>query len=400
MEHLDSLENTLVSHDAFKGIKVLDLSQGIAAPHCAWLLAQYQAEVVKVEPPEGDWIRGLGLQRNGISAYAYSYNTGKRSLAVDLKSADGLELVQRLASESDVVLESFRPGVADRLGVGYTDLAALNPAVIYLSVSGYGQQGPWAERPLTDTVAQAFSGLIGINVGNDGIPHRLSTTIVDAVTGLYAFQRVCTALYARQKSGQGARLDVSLMTSAAAIQSPKILEYQIAGGPTPSPNSPAGSYLAADGWLAITLVKERHFQQLCKALDLDALCTDPRFTSFAVRGDNHAILADLIQQRIAERTRDEWMALFSTHEVFAHPVNNYRDWLDHPQVRATGSTMALPDTDGLEMPRVPGLNEDLGPTPHVGEHSREVLAELGLSPEKINELVAGGVVVCGDTADQ
>ena len=386
---------TVVSRDAFKDIKVLDLSQGVAAPHCGWLLAQYGAEVVKVEPPGGDWIRELGVKRDGKSAYAYSYNAGKRSVALDLKSPDGLALVQRIAARCDVVIESFRPGVASRLGVGYEDLAALNPSVIYLSVSGYGQRGPWSERPCTDTVAQAFSGLAGINVGTNGVPHKLDMTIIDAVTGLYAFQRVTTALYARRDTGEGAHLDVSLMASAAALQTPKILEFQMAGGPAPLLNSPAGSYRAADGWLAIALIKEADFRRLCEALELESLGADPRFDSFRARSENHSVLAESIQARMSAKTRDEWMEIFSAHEVLAHPIHDYGEWLEHPQVRGAQATAGLPGADGVQMPRVPGLDEGFDVTPAVGEHSRQTLAALGLPSEEIDRLVALGVVVCG-----
>lgn len=380
---------------AFKDIKVLDISQGIAGPHCAWLLAQHGAEVVKVEPLEGDWIRGLGVRRNGTSAFAYSYNSGKRSLAVNLKSPEGVDLIQTLAGRSDVVLESYRPGVADRLGIGYERLRALAPALIYLSVSGYGLRGPWSAQPCTDTVAQAFSGLMGINLGTNGVPHKLDMTLIDVVTGLYAFQSISAALYARRDSGEGAHLDVSLMASAAAMQAAKIVEYQIVGGPSPVPNSPAGSYCATDGWMAITLVKEVHYQRLCEALERQDLLTDSRFLNFELRGENHQELADLVQSCISQRTRNEWMECFTRHEVLAQPINGYGDWLEHPQVTGAQTTARLPGTDGLQMPRVPGLDADFDAAPRIGEHSRSVLVGLGLASSEIDALVKRGIVADG-----
>jgi crotonobetainyl-CoA:carnitine CoA-transferase CaiB-like acyl-CoA transferase len=226
---------------AYSGLRVLDLGQGVAAPYCAMLLAMQGAEVVKLEPPEGDWSRGLGTRYDGgHTAMSAHYNRGKESIALDLKAPAARVIASALADRADIVIEGFRPGVADRLGLGYPALAARNPRLLYLSVSGFGQDGPYAQLPCTDSVAQAFSGLMSVNLGNDGMPHRVGAIIVDTLTGLYAAQMLGVALYARERSGRGRRLEVSLTQCAAAILGHKLVEHVLEGGTPRALNIPTG----------------------------------------------------------------------------------------------------------------------------------------------------------------
>jgi crotonobetainyl-CoA:carnitine CoA-transferase CaiB-like acyl-CoA transferase len=208
-----------MSYDApFRGVRVLDLSQGVAAPYAAMLLAQGGADVVKVEPPEGDWSRRLGTRYGDQSVFSIAANLGKRSIVLDLKTAADRAVVHGLAGRADVVLESFRPGVAARLGVGYDELSATNRRLLYVSVSGFGQSGPESQRPAMDPILQAFAGMIATNAGPDGVPHRVVPIVVDMSTGLYTFQALSAALYARRDEPAGRYLDVTLMQSAAALQ--------------------------------------------------------------------------------------------------------------------------------------------------------------------------------------
>ncbi|HKK31465.1 MAG TPA: CoA transferase, partial [Alphaproteobacteria bacterium] len=179
---------------AFEGIRVFDATQGVAGPHCAMLLAQHGADVVKLEPMAGDWGRAIGKKHGEHSAYGLAVNRGKRSIAVDLKNPEGVAIAKRLAAGADVVLESFRPGVMGRFGLDYASVKTGNPSVIYLSVTGYGQEGPYSKRPVTDSVIQAYSGWMSINKDKDGLPQRISIIAVDVMTGLYAFQAVAPAL--------------------------------------------------------------------------------------------------------------------------------------------------------------------------------------------------------------
>src|SRR4051812_23982598 len=275
------------THEApYKGLRVLDLGQGIASPYCAMLLGIYGADVIKVEPPEGDWSRFLGTTYGSHSVLSAVYNRGKRSLCLDLKQDKAIEVARQLARDSDVFIEGFRPGVAARLGIGYEELARDNPGLIYLSVSGFGQSGPYAKRPGSDSVPQAFSGLVSVNVGNDKTPHRVGTTISDVATGVYAFQAIATALFARAAVGTGRWIDVNLAQSTAALLGHKVAEYVLEAGTPRALNVPAGSYQTSDGWMMVTLVNEAQYRRLCAAVGRDDLASDPRFADFARRADS------------------------------------------------------------------------------------------------------------------
>ena len=220
-----------MSYDApFAGLKVVDLSQGVAGPYCGMLLAQHGADVIKVEPTgEGDWSRTLGKRYGGHTAYSIPTNLGKRSIALDLKSDEGKDVLWRLIDGADVLLEGFRPGVLDRLGFGYEAVAKREPRILYLSVSGFGQTGPLAGRPAMDPVLQAFTGLMMDNKGEDGIPHRVPFVVIDMSTALYAFQALSAALYARRDEPRGRRIEVSLLQAASAMQVIRMMMVYLEG---------------------------------------------------------------------------------------------------------------------------------------------------------------------------
>ena len=237
------------THEApYRGLRVLDFGQGIASPYCAMLLGVYGAGVIKIEPPEGDWSRYLGTTYGNHTTLSAVYNRGKRSLCLDMKHAEGVAIARRLAKDCDVLIEGFRPGVAARLGIGYEELSRDNPGLIYLSVSAFGQSGPYSKRPGSDSVAQAFSGLVSINVGNDKTPHRVGTTISDVVTGVYAFQAIATTLFARASVGTGRWIDVNLCQSTAALLGHKVAEHVLEGG-APRALNDAGGFLSNHRWL-------------------------------------------------------------------------------------------------------------------------------------------------------
>ena len=315
------------------GRLALDLTQGIAGPYAGRLLAEHGCRVIKIEPPEGDWIRSIGSGPGGQSVNFLYYNLGKESVTLDLKTPAGVAAALAIAERADVVLESARPGVMDRLGLGFEAVRARTPRVIYLSVSGFGLTGPRAGDAMTDTVAQAWSGMMSINKGADGAPHRIQTTIVDAITGLYAFQAVAMALMAGgQREGRARRLDVSLMQSAAAIMGPKVMEFAHHGFTPATPNAPAGSYRTADGWIAITLVREVHFVRMAAAMGRPELSDDPRFATFAARLENLEALVAILSEVLARRTTAEWLAQFAEEGVLASPINDFGDWLAERQV--------------------------------------------------------------------
>jgi crotonobetainyl-CoA:carnitine CoA-transferase CaiB-like acyl-CoA transferase len=382
----------------YRGLRVLDFGQGIASPYCAMLLGVYGAEVIKVEPPEGDWSRYLGTTHGSHTALSAVYNRGKRSLCLDLKHSEGIAIAKRLARDCDVLIEGFRPGVAARLGLGYEELSRDNPGLIYLSVSGFGQQGPYAKRPGSDSVAQAFSGLVSVNVGNDKTPHRVGTTISDVATGVYAFQAIATALFARATVGTGRWIDVSLTQSTAALLGHKVAEYVLEGGAPRALNVPAGSYQTKDGWLMVTLVNEPQYKRLCAAIGREDLASDIRFSDFARRADSADALIPQMREIFQTRSSDAWLERLHAADIIAERILTPGDWLHNVHVEATNGAVRQ-DTPGVGVvyaPRTPGiagLTEDqLCPAPDIGADSRAVLLDAGFEPGAIDDLIRTGAV--------
>jgi CoA:oxalate CoA-transferase len=369
----------MISAQPLAGMLVLDLSQGIAGPYCGRLLADQGARVLKVEPPQGDWMRTLGPGPDGTSTSALYYNLGKESLTLNLKEPGDLDRALSLAARADVVIESARPGAMARLGLGFEAVREGNPSVIYLTISGFGLTGPRAADPLTDTVAQAFSGYMSINRGRDGIPHKTDTTVIDAVTGLFAFQAVSMALWP-VATRKARHLDVSLMQSAAAILGPKVLEAAFLGQPPQAINPPAGSYRTSDGWIAVTLVREQQFHAMAVEIGEPDLPSDPRFNSFANRSQNLTPLLEIIAARLAEHTTGEWITRLTGVGLLASRINEFTDWLAEPQVVAAQSAPQVevaPQTY-LPVPHNPGQPAHTRPSPAFDEHTEAILKEFGL----------------------
>jgi crotonobetainyl-CoA:carnitine CoA-transferase CaiB-like acyl-CoA transferase len=384
---------------AYSGLKVLDLGQGIAAPYCGMLLAMHGAEVVKLEPPGGDWSRGLGRRYGDHTAMSAHFNRGKQGLALDLRAPAGRDVALKLAARADIVIEGFRPGVAMRLGLGYETLRAINPRLLYVSVSGFGQEGPHIELPCTDSVAQAFSGLAALNTGSDGAPHRVGALIVDALTGLYAAQALGVALYARERTGNGARLDLSLTQSAAAILGHKLAEHVIEEGSQQIINVPTGAHRTKDGWVMIALLRESDFARLVTALGRPELATDPRFATFASRAQNSAEIFAALGGLFACETTAHWLGVLRDADILSDRINGFDDWLADPHIIATGGAVEVAPADmpGFKVPRTPGISAAadaaLSPAPRIGEHGRQILAGLEFGEQAIASLVAEKTVV-------
>jgi crotonobetainyl-CoA:carnitine CoA-transferase CaiB-like acyl-CoA transferase len=389
----------LTVEGAYSGLRVLDLGQGVAAPYCAMLLAMHGAEVVKLEPLDGDWSRGLGTQYGGQhTAMSAHYNRGKRSLSLDLRAPAGREIALALADRADVLIEGFRPGVAARLGLGWEPLAARNPRLLYVSVSGFGQDGPYAQVACTDSVAQAFSGMMSVNLGNDGAPHRVGAIIVDTLTGLYAAQALGVALYARERTGRGRRVEVGLAQCAAAILGHKLAEHVLEGGAPRALNVPTGAYRTADGWIMIALIRETDFVRLAEALGRSELAADPRFADFATRARHADALVERIAAIFPGDTTARWLDRLRETDILADRVNGFDDWLADPHIVATGGAVAVdqPGMGKFRTPRTPGLSAAadaaLSPAPLIGDHGRTILIELGLDETAIARLVADRVL--------
>jgi len=390
-----------MSYDApYAGIKVVDLSQGIAGPYAAMLLAQQGAEVIKVEPPDGDWARILGRRYGDHTAFSIAGNLGKRSLSVDLKAEEGRKLVQALAAKADVFIEGFRPGVATRLGLGWDELSAMNPGLIYLSVSGFGQSGPSRDRPAMDPVLQAFTGMMESNKGKDGAPTRVSFIPVDMCTALYGFQALSAALYARRSEPKGRYIEASLMGAAASVQVVRMMATWLEGGQMGMPLVPSGVFATGDGWLQMSILREAQFPLLCDVLGMSEAKTDPRYRDNASRVAHQAELEAAIETALAAGSAAHWCGKLAAASIMHERVNTYADFLAEPQVEATQAVAWL-DQPGVDrpvpIPNIPGaapfvVGTQRAESPTLGQHTRTVLSDAGFPSDHIDDLVSRGIL--------
>lgn len=385
--------------DAFRGLKVFDASQGVAAPHCALLLAQNGADVIKLEPITGDWSRVLGKSFGDLSPYSLVMNRGKRSIALDLKSPDGMAIAQKLASEADVMLQNFRPGVMARFGLDYDTVRKTNKEVVYLSLSGFGQTGPYSGRPATDMVMQGFSGWMCINRDPSGTPQRVNMVAIDVVSGLYGFQAVSAALYRRAMQGGGKLIEMSLMEAAAALQSAPIVESHMGINRAQGIGVPIGIFRTMDGFININARRDPVFAKFCGLIGREDLIDDPLYRTSEARIENEASLLAIIGEVIATRSTDDWDQALTALDILHAPVNDYTGYLANGHVAQAGVVSWIEnDTMGtVPLTKIPGLplqenGSALSRAPHIGEHSLEILGEFGYGDAAIAALHRDGVV--------
>ena len=377
----------------FAGLKVIDMSQGVSGPFAGMLMAQYGAAVVKVEPLEGEWGRFISRDYDKHSAFSVSANLGKRSIALDLKADEGKEALRKLLIGADVFIENFRPGVTDRLGFSYREVSKISPTVIYLSISGFGNDGPLSERPAMDPVLQAFCGLMSVNQGADGIPHRIGVVICDMATALYAFQALSTALYARRDEEKGYLIETNLMQGAACLGAIRMMMVHLEKGAYVVGRVPAGVLEASDGFITILMYRDKEFPMFCNLLGLAEMGANPRYATNAQRVEYEAEIMPAIMVAFRRQTCADLSAKLTEARILHERVNNYIEFLDHPQVRETGliSWVDHAGVGRIPLPNVPGLPpfKTVGAKAHspaIGEHSGEVLQELGYGADKIADM--------------
>lgn len=383
----------------FSGFRVLDLTQGVAGPYATMLLALNGADVLKVEPLDGDWARRLGAVAGQQSVNFLAYNRGKRSLAVDLKTEAGVAAMRAAAEACDIVVESFRPGVVKRLGLDYDSVRRVRPDVIYASVSGFGQQGPDAGRAAVDTLIQAYSGLMAMNATPGGPPHRTGMIIIDALTGLFAYQALSASVLRRARFGGGEFLDVSMMQSAAAFQASKIMEFQESGGRNAPLYVPHGLFQTADGHIVISGMRKEHFAGICRATGHPELIDDPRWPEQHHRIAHADEINGKLRAAFLRQPSAHWLEQLAAAGVLAERVRDYGEWLQEAQVDATGAVTWV-HSDGfgrLPVARVPGvLPRDAihegTQAPRIGEQSAEILGELGFDAAWIRRQLDAGAV--------
>ncbi len=376
---------------ALSGVRVVELARILAGPWIGQTLADLGADVVKVESPEGDDTRRWGppfIEAEGerAAAYYHSCNRGKRGIVADFSTARGREIAQRLALRSDVLIENFKVGGLKKYGLDYETLSALNPRLVYCSVTGFGQTGPYAERAGYDYLMQGMSGFMDITGEPDGPPMRAGVAISDLFTGLYGVVAIEAALIARERAGRGQHIDLALLDTTAAILANQAMNF-LASGVTPGrtgtahPNlAPYQTFPVADGWIVIAVGNDGQFARLCAALGLDALAADARFAANPARVANCAALAGELAAATRRWRRDALLAALEKAVVPAGPINSIADLFDDPQFAARGMRIAPQGTPGVRSPIVMSANPLTleRRSPRLGEHEAEILREIGL----------------------
>jgi crotonobetainyl-CoA:carnitine CoA-transferase CaiB-like acyl-CoA transferase len=392
------------------GITVLDLGRHLAGPTAAMWLGDLGADVIKIENPErGEDSRAAGPPfYNGESAFFLAANRNKRSLAMEFKSATGQEVFRKLASTADVVIENFRPGVMEALNIGYEQVAETNPRIIYCSISGFGADGPFADRPGLDQIIQGFSGLMSITGFEGGEPVRSGLPIADLLTGLFGAYGVLAALQARERTGRGQRVDLSLLESMVGMLAFQATRY-LNGGDVPPPagnhhpiNAPYGVFKTKDGYVTIGATGDKRFPKMCEVLGVPEWIEDERFKTNGGRFAHRYELAEMIGEKLQTKTSDEWEVIMNAASIPCGPIYNVGQALDHPQVRHRQMVEEIEHpTAGLI--RLLGLPVKLSATPGDvrlappvhGQHTADVLRDAGYSDAEIEGLKARGVVSTG-----
>ena len=378
------------------GMKVVDFSRLFAGPYATMTLADLGADVIKVEPPAGDEARHFGppfLGGEGMNFMAL--NRHKRSITLDMKKPGALDVARRLCADADVVIENFRPGVADHLGVGYDDLSSDNPGLVYCSISGFGQTGPYSSRPALDVVLQAMAGVMD-RQGGDGPPELLVVTVADTYAAALAVQSVLAALLARGRDGKGQRVEVTLFEALIASQGYRIISpSDRVMLPGFDDTCPYGAFKAGDGnWLVIGVASDKSWYGLCDALGIPKIADEKRFATNPARVLNREELLGLLEQRFLLGARDKWLDLLEKAGVPAGPVRRVEDLMTDPQVLARGTVVELEHARAgkirtlgstLHLERTP---TSVGEAPPIqGEHGAEILTELGYSDDEVKLLI-------------
>lgn len=401
------MTDTTRKNGPLSGVKVLDFSRILSGPYASMVLADLGAEIIKVEPIEkGDETRNFPPFQNGMSHYYIALNRSKQSIALDLKSPEGAQIARDLAAQSDVVLENFRPGVMDRLGLGYEQLKADNPSLIYCSITGFGRNSPHGDKPAFDIVAQALSGVMSVNCEPDQAPNKLGIPLGDMAGSIFSLFGLLAALHERNATGKGRHVEVAMLDSLIAMQG-YLSQIYFVTGESPKPVGtqhpsivPYGSFPTSDGHVIVACLTERFWHNFARALDRDDLIDDPRFSQYEQRLANRKDLEPIIHDRMTQDTTAYWLDRLEEFDVPSAPILSIGDALDQPHVAARNmvTPVSHPVVGDMRLVNNPILFDGENPAQNtapnlLGESTRAVLAgRLGLSQDDITTLQSKGII--------
>lgn len=398
-----------------ENIRVLDITRALAGPYCTMMLGDLGAEVIKVEAPgSGDESRSWGppfvglpyAQYPGESAYFIASNRNKKSITINLKNPEGKTIIRKLVESSDVFVENFRTGVLDKMGLGYADLQKLNPRLVYCSISGYGRNGPYADRPGYDAILQAEGGLMSITGPVDGVPSRVGIPIIDITTGMFSATAILAALRARELNGEGQLIDMSLFDTHLALLSNVASNYLVGGSPprrygNAHPNlTPYEAFHARDRWLVLGAANDRQWEILCQVLGCSELIDDTRFKTNGARLANRESLLDIISKILVTRDADDWLQQFGKAGLPCGPINSIPEVFNDPHTQARDLIINIdhPTAGSLKLTGFPYKFSKTPaevhlPPPLLGEHTSEILIDLlGYSLEEVAFLKTQGAI--------
>jgi len=392
----------------FEGIKVLDLTRVLAGPFCTMILSDLGAEVIKVEIPKiGDDSRSFGPFKNEQSLYFLSLNRAKKSITLNLKTAEGKTIFKDLVKEFDILVENYRPGTMEKLGIGYGVLKKINPKIIYAATSGFGHTGPDSHKPAYDLLAQASGGIMSITGWPDAPPTRVGMSTGDITAGMFTAIGINAALYHREKTGEGQKVDVAMLDSQVAILENALARYQVEGvSPTPLGNrhptlSPFQAFMAEDDYFVLAIGNDSLWQKFCITVDKEEWITDDRFTTNTARNKNLKVLIPMLNKLFLTKKAIEWIEIFEESGVPCGPINTIEKVMNDNQIQARNMIVEVDDEkvgfikiagNPIKMTSIPE-EKKLNPVPKLSEHTSEVLGKyLGFDEEKLRQLADDGVI--------
>ncbi|MBU0934745.1 MAG: CoA transferase [Spirochaetes bacterium] len=398
-----------------EGIRVLDLTRVLAGPFCTMMLSDLGAEVIKVEVPEtGDDSRAFGPFRNGQSLYFVTINRGKESIAINLKHEEGKQLLKDLAKRCDVLVENFRPGTMEKLGLGWEVLKQVNPRLIYAAISGFGHSGPESKRPAYDILVQAMSGVMSITGWPDSPPTRVGLSMGDITAAVFGATGITTALYQRERTGEGQKIDVAMLDCQLAILENALVRFQVDGhSPQPLGSrhptiTPFQAFRGTDNWFVIGVGNDALWKTFCTAVERPELLSDPRFTTNLERTKHYKDLIPVLEELFSKNSSAYWLELMERCGIPAAPVNDIEQVMQEPQLAARNMFVTVKDRKAGEV-TIPGNPIKMDsipemptrkPAPAIGEHSERILREiLGLDAAKVKTLLDAGTVAAWTDGD-